>query len=343
MSRRTTQALWLMLGLPALALASCSDEKKKPEPTVTLITGGASDDEGGAGPVFVPPGGDGPTLPGEPCNGWPQLCARAYDEVTYPVAHAAMANSATFWNHPAQSQSLRTQLDDSVRGLMLEVHDQAGVPTLCFNDCADGAVPLVGELEHVAGFLNDNPREVVTLFIDNRVSAAVVAKAFGSAGLTPYLYQGDTSWPTLAEMIDGQQRLVAFLSDASDAGRGFWPLWDNVRATSDLATVARELDCDTPAGSADAPLILALQTLAETAELVVDGSGGAGGAGGATSLTVGWPSAKLAATVNRDPFFSERVSFCGEIWGRQPTYVAVDFYDASDVIAVAQRASGLIQ
>lgn len=342
MSSRTSQALWLALGLPALALGSCSDENKKPTPTVTLITGGAGDGEGGAGPVFVPPGGEGPILPGEPCNGWPQLCARSYDEVTYPVTHAAMANSATFWDHPAQDQGLRTQLDDSIRGLMLEVHDKAGVPTLCFNDCADGAVPLLSELEHVAGFLDDNPREVVTLFVDNRVPGGAVAQVVDAARLTPYLYQGDASWPTLQEMIDGQQRLVVFLSDASGAGKGFLSLGDNVRATSNLAATARDLACDTPTGSADAPLILDLQTLAETAEIVVDESGGAGGAGAATSLTVGWPSAKLAATVNRDPFFSERLGFCAQIWGRQPTYVAVDFYDASDVIAVAQRASGLI-
>jgi len=246
-----------------------------------------------------------------------------------------MANSASFWTYPAQDKNLRTQLDDSIRGLMLEVHDKRGVPTLCFDDCTEGQGPLVPELTRVAAFLEDNPREVVTLFIDNRVPAADVAKAFDDAELTPHLYQGAPSqpWPTLGELIDQEQRLVVFLADAADAPAGYLSLPDNVRATSDSAEAPKDLDCSTVTGSADAPLVLLMQTLAAPLP---------DGAGGAPAASTGRPSAELATTVNHDPFFSERVALCSQVFGRAPTFVAVDFYEQSDVVGVTQRASGLL-
>ncbi|HXK19085.1 MAG TPA: hypothetical protein VNG33_14835, partial [Polyangiaceae bacterium] len=62
----------------------------------TSGAGGAA--QGGDGQVGPAPEGGAPsTMPKPLCNGWPQLCARPYDRVVYPVAHAAMANSASFW------------------------------------------------------------------------------------------------------------------------------------------------------------------------------------------------------------------------------------------------------
>lgn len=297
--------------------------------------------EGGDGQVDVAPeGGAAPTHPKPLCNGWAQLCGRPYDRVTYPVAHAAMANSTSFWSYPAQDKNLRAQLDDSIRGLMLEVHDQEGVPTLCFDDCAEGQAPLGPELSRVAAFLTDNPGEVVTLFIDNRVPAADIARALDDAELAPHLYRGEPRqpWPTLNELIEREQRLVVFLADNADAPSGYLSLRDNVRATSDGRRASRDLDCSTVSGSADAPLVLLMQTLAAP----LANSDGAGGAGGAAGTNPGRPSAELAGTVNRDPFFSERVALCSDALGRAPTFIAVDFYDQSDVIGVTQRASGLL-
>lgn len=339
--------VWLGGLLALLALPSCDEGsgKERPGPTVNVDSSGAGGmggpGAGGDGQIPLgPEGGAAPALPTPLCNGWPQLCARPYDRVAYPVAHAAMANSASFWTYPAQDKNLRAQLDDSIRGLMLEVHDQEGVPTLCFDDCAEGQASLVTELARVAAFLADNPRDVVTLLIDNRVPAADVGKALDDAELAPYLYRGDSSqpWPTLGELIDEDQRLVVFLADSTDAPAGYLSLPDNVRATSGSGQAARDLDCATGSGSPDAPLVLLMQTLATP----LDGSDGAAGAGGTGAASPGRPSAELAQTVNHDPLFSERVALCSDVWGRAPTFVAVDFYDQSDVIGVTQRASKLL-
>ncbi|MEO8903961.1 MAG: hypothetical protein ABI488_16655 [Polyangiaceae bacterium] len=332
---------WLVL-LPLIALGSCGEgHKQQQAPSISVVTSGAGEGAQGGDEQLPggPEGGAGRVMPKAPCNGWPQLCERPYDSITYPVAHAAMADSASFWTYPAEDTDLRSQLDASIRGLMLEVHAKGGIPTLCFNDCAEGQAPLIPELARVAGFLDDNPREVVTLLIDNRVPASDVAQSFKDAKLARYLYLEEPGgeWPTLGEMIDQGERIVVFLADAAGAPRGYRSLWDNVRATTDSARTARELSCDTPSGNADAPLVLLLQTLVEP----VTGSEGEAGTGGAPSASVGRPSAELAATVNRDPFFSERMAFCKSAFGQEPTFVAVDFYDESDVIGITQRASGL--
>ena len=329
---------WWLLLLPTLAVASCGNDSKKasPNPIVTVEAGGAGGaEQPGEGQAEPFPEGGAPAVPKPPCNGWPDLCARRYDEVSFPVAHAAMANSPTFWRYPAQDRGLRAQLDDSIRGLMLEVRDKGGAPTLCFADCAEGHAALVPELSRVAGFLGDNPREVVTLFIDNHVPAADIASAVDTAKLAPFLYQGDPGqpWPTLGELIEQGQRLVIFLSDAIDAPAGYLSLPEQVRATSGDAQATTDLDCSIVSGSVDAPLTLLMQTLVAP---LADGSGGA------PAVNVGRPSAEVSQTVNHDPFFSQRVALCSDEYGRAPNFVAVDFYEQSDVIGVTQRVNGLL-
>ena len=168
--------------------------------------------------------------PGDPCNGSATLCGVAYDRVSFPVSHAAMANTASFWDYPAQSRPLRTQLDDSMRGLMLEVHRDRDELALCFHDCAEGRVELLPELRHVRDFLDRNPREIVTLMIDNRAPADEVASELAAAGLDSHLFAGevDTGWPTLGALVEQGERLVVFVQDAAEAPAGYRDLGANI-------------------------------------------------------------------------------------------------------------------
>lgn len=327
----------------ALVALACEHAPLKNEPERAVMGGGSGGSAGG-------PGGGGrggtagggavggepvrPEPPGPPCNTWPALCERAYDAVSYPVAHASMANSASFWLFPAQRRSVRKQLDDGIRGLWLEVHAYEGETTLCFVDCAEGHAPLAPELADVRAFLDDNPREVVTLLVDNRVPAADMENAFDDAELAPYLFtETAPTWPTLGAMIDANRRLVVFLENASGAGDGYRP-FDDVARTTGAATRALELDCDVERGSLDDPFLLANQFL-------VDGVGnGAGGEGGGQNA--GRPSAGLSESVNRNPELGERLSACTRAWGRKPNFVAVDFYDTSDVMTATQRLDALV-
>jgi hypothetical protein len=61
------------------------------------------------------------------CNGAPELCALRLDEVVFPTTHNAMsAADIPDWLFPQQEKSIPGQLEDGVRGLLLDVH--YGIP-----------------------------------------------------------------------------------------------------------------------------------------------------------------------------------------------------------------------
>lgn len=328
--------------LASAALGACGQDKaSRPRPDPKLIEpGGAAGGEGGAGGAAEPdvhsggePAMPGPPLPtmGPPCNGWSQLCDRPYDQICFPATHAAMASSSLLFDHPAQTRSIRQQLDDSIRTLMLEVEQDGDALASCFGDCAEGSAPFQTVLLEIAGYLADNPREVLTLLVDNRVPAPELSGAFTSADLSYYLYTGDGPWPTLGEMIDTHQRLVVFLTDATGAAPGYRS-WD-IRSTPDGVKTKDDLSCVLTEGPSGAPLALVRHYLVVPREPPPD----------PVDSLPGYPSQDLALAVNTAEALAGQLELCELLGSPLPNFLAVDFYDTSDVIAAAQRANGLLE
>jgi hypothetical protein len=313
---------------------ACGSEE--PSSSNTAGTGssgrGGSQNEGG-GPSNTP--GDGGRPDDQPCNGSPQLCGRRYDTVSFPTSHAAMANEATLWDFPAQRHSIRRQLDGGMRALMLEVHAGEDGPLLCLDDCEDGFGLVPVALGEIRDFLEANPNEVVTLFIDNRVGAGVVAQELDDAGLLQFTHVLQSGvWPTLRELIDSGRRLVVFVEDADGAPPELHPAADWIARTRADYREPGDFDCTLePAGN---PLSLVQHVLVGPAS---DGEGGQGGQGGQGAAH---PSEGRAKTVNRNPVLIDRLRTCERLNGSAPSFVAVDFYDSSDVILGTQILNGLV-
>jgi hypothetical protein len=265
---------------------------------------------------------------GRPCNGWPALCDRPYDRVAFPATHAAAAVMYPPFRFPAQRKRPRAQLDENIRALMFDVHEVDGVASVCAGDCAEGNVPLAPQLGDVRGFLQDNPREVVTLLLDNHVPAARVAAALEEADLARFLHPQprEATWPTLGALVDRGERLVVFVSDAAGAPAPLLPLADWAFATRADFHTPQEVTCAPARGDASRPVLLVLHVLT-TAE-----DGGASG----------HASTELAAQINFYPFLINRLRACELQHGRLPGFVAVDFYDQSDVLRATQELNGLI-
>jgi hypothetical protein len=63
----------------------------------------------------------------EACNGHPELCDRRFDQVALAATHNSMsAGDIADWMFPNQQKGIRTQLEDGVRGFLVDVH--YGVP-----------------------------------------------------------------------------------------------------------------------------------------------------------------------------------------------------------------------
>jgi len=63
--------------------------------------------------------------PGAPeaCNGYPQLCSKRIDQVTIPATHNSMSAAAEGgWFLPNQRYGIVRQLDDGIRGLLIDTH-----------------------------------------------------------------------------------------------------------------------------------------------------------------------------------------------------------------------------
>ncbi|RXW12483.1 hypothetical protein EST38_g13370, partial [Candolleomyces aberdarensis] len=124
-----------------------------------------------------------------------------------------------------QDQDITQQLNDGVRMLQMQAHNQGGVIRLCHSTCVllDGGT-LEDYLRTVKTWLDANPNEVLSLLIVNidNLPASAYGTVFAAVGLDALSYAPTTSplpateWPTLGTLIDSNKRLLTFLDNGAD-------------------------------------------------------------------------------------------------------------------------------
>ncbi|TNE91556.1 MAG: phosphatidylinositol-specific phospholipase C domain-containing protein [Deltaproteobacteria bacterium] len=265
---------------------------------------------------------DSATEPATGCNGHDVLCQLPFDEVAVAMTHNAMSSAEDDWLAPNQTYAMPRQLEDGVRGFMIDTHyDDDGTPALCHGFCSIGSTPLVDGLRQFTDFLDAHPREVVVFMIENGISAEDTAAAFEAADLLRYTYAHDPqlAWPTLGELVEADTRLIVF-----HQGGGTDPAWymdgyaDYVWDTDYSAETAADFDCGRLRGSSDHALFLMNHFL--TAPLA---------------------SPDLAEQVNHNPLLLDRARQCEAEAGQAVNWIAVDFYDIGDVLAVVDTLNGV--
>jgi hypothetical protein len=130
---------------------------------------------------------------------------------------------------------------------------------LCHTVCELGATRMADALADVREFLDDNPNEVVILFLEPYVPPAEIAKVFDEAGLADRTAVLDRSapLPTLGELIRRDDRLIVFTERDAD-GTVPWYLdgFSYIQDTPLGATEADQLTCKENRGSASSPLLM---------------------------------------------------------------------------------------
>jgi hypothetical protein len=310
-------ALAVVFGCDGGAGAEASDAGENQE------GGGSGSDAPAEAPLrdSFPPDAFGPEMP---CNWSPEFCELRYDQLTFVGTHESAAYVTPPWKHPAQRRRVRAQLDDGVRAIFLEAH-RGAMLVACYGDCSAGSVPLSGPLTEVREFLEANPREVVTIVIDNRAGGELRG-TFEAAGLTDFVLAHDPGapWPTLGEIVLGGRRLVVLENqDAeSDAGvAGFIPLSRVAFATADGAPTSADLSCAVTRGERQEGSMFVVHHYVRAASE-------SGGGDAAARL----PSEELAASANADPFLTRRLEACEVEQAHVANVVDVDFYDIGDVL-----------
>ncbi|MFD8230136.1 PI-PLC domain-containing protein [Streptomyces massasporeus] len=269
------------------------------------------------------------------------------DEITALTTHNSFTNyQDARWSSVNQADSLRSQLNGGVRGLSLDVHWYERSTWLCAisfgSDCYPSDVYLChggcttfagityalprqsfhGALQTVVDFLRAHPLEVVTVFLEDYVSAAQLQHALAKVrGLPDLLFRPDDwqvrqrGWPKVDDVVTAGTRLLMF-SDAPDREHlgvmydrawtvaNFWSIGD---LGNDLACVSRWPDV--PLDQED-PGFRRLFMMSHHRNV---------------------PTISTAALDNgrklKDRIAQQCRSASG---GRDPNYVSVDFYRQSD-------------
>ncbi|XP_038723860.1 PI-PLC X domain-containing protein At5g67130 isoform X1 [Tripterygium wilfordii] len=154
----------------------------------------------------------------------------------------------TFYN---QEDSVTNQLNNGVRGLMLDLYDFADDIWLCHSfrgQCFNFTAfqPAINTLREVEAFLSQNPTEIVTIIIEDYVHTPKgLITLFTNAGLDKYWFpvskmpkKGD-DWPTVNEMVQANYRLLVFTSIASkEAEEGIAYQWKYMKENEGIYTLA---------------------------------------------------------------------------------------------------------
>lgn len=293
----------LVLSLAAALFLGCSGETAAPA---------AASPDGGACEADPAPVGA--------CNGSVALCARAFDAVSFPTTHNSMSNADDGWAAPNQAHGLTRQLQDGVRGFMLDTHDFEGEPTLCHGPCQLGSLPLAAGLGEIRAFLGCHRREVVTLIFESYITAAATEQAFLDSGLIDYVraQPPGAPWPTLGELIERDERVIVLTDHEPGAPAWYLDQWAYAWQNPYAAESAADFRCNAERGSSDNPLFIMNHFLTKP---------------------VAMP--KLAEQVNHDPLFIERAQQCQTESGRLPNFVTVDFYEIGDLFRVVSALNGL--
>lgn len=271
---------------------------------------------------------------GKPCNGFPELCDKRYDEIVYVTTHNAYNaknGSPADYLFPNQDYRISTQLRDGVRGLMIDVHPDdgtdpaySGKPFVYHGFSMTGSEPFVKVLSEIKQFLDTNPREIITIILECYVASAEISASMDEAGLTAYLFTHNAGkpWETLREIIEGGKRLIVF-SDVDDAGSFSWYhyIWDYCVETGYSAHSKKKLNCDFNRGSALNSLFILNHFITRS----ITGTGRPG----------------KAEEINSYHFLINKAKECMKLYGKLPNFLTVDFYSKGNVFDAAKELNGV--
>lgn len=305
------------------------------------------------------------------CNGSAKLCSRPLNDVIFPGTHNSFAASELpGWHFASQTYPIQRQLDDGIRALLLDIHygiyDPAvgrvrtdlaaegsdrnkvakqvppralrvaervagGVglgslkgkaePYLCHTLCELGADPLSGELKVIATFLHAHPDQVLIAIVEDYVPPSTIEQAFSAAGLTndvATLKEGEPL-PTLGDLIKSGRRLLVFAEVKGGSPAWYMPAFSFIQDTPLGAVHPGQLSCDRYRGEPSSPMLLINHWIPPFP-----------------------PSPTINAQIGRAPVLRAWIQRCTRQRDIAGAIVAVDFYERTAVVRVAQElnASG---
>ncbi|KAK1057096.1 hypothetical protein LTR74_014408 [Friedmanniomyces endolithicus] len=298
---------------------------------------GWSDDHSTEYPHPKPPGSRNPV---------PSLYGRRYSEQTFIGTHDSVAvrTPENGWSLSGnQYYNVSVQLQSGIRMLQAQGHrdpNGSNEIKLCHFNCAlmDGG-SLTEHLNVVKKFLDANPSEVVTsLFVNTGPPLEHWAGAYINTGLDlvsytppPYKRKGSMTindWPTVADMVSSNKRLVTFLSNGANEDRVPYLLnqFDYMFETNFGIDEPDQYTCAPARPRWRDPSYIPPRLSLVNHFLY------------AQFLGFRYPNATFANTTNAAGFhvgqLGEHAVRCRSLYERRPNFFLVDFFSEGDVFGV---------
>ncbi|KAJ4371551.1 hypothetical protein N0V83_004770 [Neocucurbitaria cava] len=272
------------------------------------------------------------------------------------VAH----NSPFVKAHNAASNQVypvTNQLNDGIRGLQFETQkpNSTSAIRLCHTSCD---LLDVGTLESylttVTSWLESNPYEVIAIIMGNnngqstRIAATDYVEPFQDSGIMKYLWTPSSSslnltdWPTLAEMIIRNKRVVVMMDYGSDQSQVPWLLsefdyqWETPFSPTDPSFPCTE---QRPTNQSEDVSRNRMYMMNHNLNIAISLSG-------LSDILI--PAYSLLDEVNAvsgNGSLGLNVQNCEKMWGRPPNWLLVDYYNFGDfngsVFQVAATANNV--
>ena len=253
-------------------------------------------------------------VPETRCHTSDALCQKRFDEVAFAMTHNGYSSEEDEFLGPNHKFGIEQQLQDGVRGFMLDVYSYLDVLTLCHSNCEIGSRLLSGALDTYRAFLADNPRDLIVIIFESYVPGAELAESFAAAGLERYAYAHDPSspWPTLEELIDTDKRLVVFTDRSGGDPAWMMPIWEHAWETPWSIKEADEFTCEaTGRGNTDNQLFIFNHFITNPIALPA-----------------------FAEEINTYDYLLNRAQACEQETGDTINFINVDFYSIGGTLDV---------
>ena len=163
----------------------------------------------------------------QPCNNYPEFCARPYSNITYVAAHNSPFISP---NNAAANQlyGVTQQLNDGIRMLQGQTHFVDNTMYYCHTSCDIlNAGSAESYFKNITRWIETHYFDVVTLLIGNADFRPVTdfVAPLESSGLSKFAYvppkvpMNGTDWPALKDMILFSKRVVIFMDYNADQNK----------------------------------------------------------------------------------------------------------------------------
>jgi hypothetical protein len=257
------------------------------------------------------------------CNGSEKLCDKTLIDVSMVMTHNAF-NVAGRYLIPNQDFSITRQLNDGVRGLMIDVYSSSSGPVVYHGFPQTGSEPLRNVLLEIKRFMDARPNEVIVIIYQNSCPDEDIIQVMDEVGLKDMAYIHNGTWPTLSQMIKENKRLVSMLeSSDGDLPAELLYAWEHTFDTPYSFTFPSDFNCNVNrGGSGKRTFYLVNHWL---------------------SSPVGLPDRNKAFSANGRDVLGNRIDQCTETAGRRVNFVGVDFYNLGQVMELVNRMNGIVK